>query len=71
MDLTHTEALAATVVRSANYLSGEIAGITYTVGYFVALGMNWADKDTNGLEALLVSLLSWANVGFLAMARHG
>ena len=30
-----------------------------------------ADKDTNGLEALLVSLLSWTNVGFLAMARHG
>ena len=70
MDATHTEALAATVVRSANYLSSEIAGITYTVGYFVALGMNWADKDTSGLQALLVSLLSWANVGFLAMARH-
>jgi hypothetical protein len=70
MDPTHTEALAATVVRSANYLSSEIAVITYTVGHFVALGMNWADKDTSGLEAPLLSLLSWTNVGFLAATRH-
>ncbi len=68
---TPTQALANTVSSSANFIASEQGGLTYGVGYCVALGMNWADKDTNALEALLVSLLSWVNVGFLLMAQRG
>ena len=69
-----TGALAGAPAGVPGAVAGAIIGgrTGMMLALLVALGMNWADKDTNGLEALLVSLLSWANVGFLAMARqHG
>lgn len=53
----------------ANSLMSEISSTAYTVGYALAFGMNWADKDKNWLECILYSLLSWVNVGYLVAHR--
>ena len=44
---------------------------TYALGYAIALGMNLGTKDTGVMEALLVSLLSWINVGYVLTRQLG
>lgn len=63
-ELNHHTALTNAVVS-------EIFSTAYFVGYFFALGLNWANKDANWLECLLYSFLSWINVGYILAGKLG
>lgn len=41
---------------------------TYAVGYAIAFGMNWAQKE-DLIETALISLFSWVNVGYM-LVKH-
>lgn len=51
------------LIELGNYLSGEIWFAAYSVGYFLAFGMNWANK-AGLIGSIFYSLLSWINVGY-------
>jgi len=41
---------------------------TYAIGYAIAFGMNWAEKE-DLIYSLLMSLFSWINVGYM-LVKH-
>jgi hypothetical protein len=49
----------------AKSLSSDVWLMSYAVGFFLAIGLNWPDPKKNALEAVLYALLSWINVGYL------
>ena len=50
-------------------LLANLSFVVYLVGVCLALGMNWSIKGQGIIASILLSLLSWINVGFNLMAK--
>lgn len=64
------EKISALLESQINHTSAvniNLMSATYFIGFFIALGMNWASRDWDNLleiiPVILWSLLSWINVG--------